>query len=85
MPTEALVFLSVHQCRTCFLKRTGIFTQLEKRKRYGNNKEKRGENMYVVAEMKPCVCGKFNYQARGLRFFQDHKVKKIWCVITPIC
>lgn len=44
--------------------------------------------MYVVAEMKPCVCGKFNYQARGLRFFQDHKVKKkcfpLWCYHTNL-
>lgn len=36
MPIEVLVFLSVDQCRTYIIKRIGIFTQLEKRKRYGN-------------------------------------------------
>lgn len=41
MPIEALVFVSVDQCRNCIVKRIGIFTQLEKRKRYSNNKEKK--------------------------------------------
>lgn len=58
MPIEALVFVSVDQCRNCIVKRIGIFTQLEKRKRYSKNKEKKvgTYTVYIMAEVKRCVC-----------------------------
>lgn len=68
MPIEALVFVSVDQCRNCIVKRIGIFTQLEKRKRYSNNKEKKWEHIYVMAEVKRCVCRNFICQASGFLF-----------------
>lgn len=49
MPIEALVLLSVDQRRNCIVERIGIFAQLEKRKRYGNNKEKKGGNILFIA------------------------------------